>query len=107
MAVEPITTSGMIFLAITTGGLCVREWFKHRDWKKKNGGVERIEGDIKDIKTCTKSLNGRAQNTEKDIGIIKTEVINIHYNCKKYERDIGKNSQEILNLHKEKADKRK
>jgi septal ring factor EnvC (AmiA/AmiB activator) len=88
-------------------GLWIREYFKHKDWKKKNGGLGRIESDIKEIKTSTNGLDKKAQRTEKDIGIIKTEVTNIHYNCKKYERDIGQNRQEILTLHKEKADKRK
>ena len=95
----------MIFLAITTGGLCIREWFKHRSWKKNNGGLQRIEADIKEIKGSTKSLDGKTQKIDKDVGIVKTEVKNIHDNCKKYEAHITQNARDILSLNKEKKDK--
>ena len=105
MAAEPITTSGIIFLAITTGGLCIREYFKHRSWKKNNGGLQRIESDVKEIKGSTKSLDGKTQKIDKDVGIIKNEVKNIHYDCKKYEKGITQNARDILSLNKEKKDK--
>ena len=102
---EPISTYGILTLIVSTGGLWIREYYKHKSLKKNNGGLLRIEGDIKEIKGSTKSLDGRAQNTEKDVGIIKTEVKNIHDNCKKYENGITQNARDILSLHKEKADK--
>jgi septal ring factor EnvC (AmiA/AmiB activator) len=105
---EPTTAqlfSGIVTLIVLIAGLWIREYFKHRSWKKNNGSMARIENDIKDIKTCTKSLNGRAQNTEKDVGIIKNEIKNFHYDCKKYEKGITQNARDILTLHKEKADK--
>lgn len=102
---EPVNTYGIITILLGLAGLWVREYYKHRSWKKNNGGLERIEGDIKEIKTCTKSLNGKAQKTENDIGIIKTEVKNIHTNCQKYENGITQNARDILSLHQEKADK--
>jgi len=102
---EPITTYGILTLVLSTGGLWIREFFKYKSLRKNNGGLQRIEGDVKEIKASTKSLDGRAQTTEKDVGIIKTEVKNIGDNCKKYENGITQNARDILNLHKEKADK--
>jgi len=102
---EPISTYGILTLVLSTGLLWIREYFKHRSWKKDNGGIGRIEGDIKEIKGSTKSLDTKTQKVEQDVSIIKTEVKNIHDNCKKYENGISQNSRDILSLHKEKADK--
>lgn len=106
---ERAIIGGIITQILLILGLCIREYFKHRDWKKKNGGIGRIENDIKEIKTCTKSLNGKAQKNDKDMGIIKIELKNVHQNCSKqvgvFSKSIAQNSRDILSLHREKADK--
>jgi len=121
---EPAMIAGVVTNIFLVAGLWIREYFKHKDWKKKNGGIGRIETAVNKIEADGETLKkGQQKNdkdmgiikkkgqqkNDKDMGIIKTELKNVHENCKTqvatFSQTINQNSQEILALAKEKADK--
>lgn len=106
---EPAILGGIATQILLILGLCVREYFKHKDWKKKNGGIGRIEKAVTKIEGDGETLKKGQQKNDKDMGIIKAELKNVHANCKTqvgaFSKSITQNSRDILALNKEKADK--
>ena len=106
---EPAMIAAVETNIFLVAGLWIREYFKHKDWKKKNGGIGRIETAVNKIEADGETLKKGQQKNDKDMGIIKTELKNVHENCKTqvatFSQTINQNSQEILALAKEKADK--
>jgi len=106
---EPAMIAGVITNIFLILGLWIREYFKHKDWKKKNGGIGRIEKAVTKIEADGETLKTGQQKNDKDMGIIKAELKNVHQNCKTqvgtFSKTINQNARDILALNKEKADK--
>ena len=92
---EPITTGGIIFLAISSIG----GWLKIiRDTKKQNGNGS----DLKDIKKTVSETDKKVDDMKVDIGSIKTNISNQKTQCKQiasnFEKQITNNRDKIFGM---------
>jgi chromosome segregation ATPase len=116
----PTTAYGLIYLVVglllSNIGMWIREWLKHRSWKRNNGSIETI----KTLATETKTEVGKTQNkvdcldrkmgsAREDIREVKTAVKAQTSHCKTTVAHINtaitENSKQIFELAKDKGGK--
>lgn len=103
---DPFSTYGIIGLILSNVGVWVREYFKDKDWKLKNGAIERIEGAIKKIFGQQERMAETQGEMAGSIGKIETELGGINKTCERFDKEINQNRRDILSLEKHKADKK-
>lgn len=103
---EPTTIIGLIFglgsLIISNVAMWIREFKKHKTWKKNNGALDEIKATVSKMDKKVDCLDGKVGKARESLASIKSSVNSMQLHCSQtvsqFSKQISENSSKIFDL---------